>query len=77
MWAALASLALSLFKWVFGGAKQAEGEALGKAEQSNAALSQELNDVQKADAAAGAVSDSPASVRSDPENRDGPNYTGH
>jgi len=76
VWTALASFLLSIVKWAFGGRQQAEGEALGKAEQANASLSQELSDVQKANSAARSVDPSPDSVRLDPENRDGPNYRG-
>lgn len=35
MWAALVSLILAAFKWLFGGKQQTEGEAQGKAEQAS------------------------------------------
>ena len=74
MWTAFATLALSLLKWIFGGHQQSEGEAQGQAEQENAALTQELSNVQKAENAARAVD--PDGVSGDPNNRDSDNYKG-
>ena len=68
MWGAIASLVMGMFRWLFGGRQQAEGEAQGKAEQSVADLQKELSDVAKADAARGAVDGTPAGVVSDPDN---------
>jgi hypothetical protein len=74
MWSAIAGLLLSVFKWIWGGEKESEGEQLGRTEQENASLTEELKDVQKANSAASSVSSDRVSINDDPENRDGPNY---
>lgn len=74
MWEALSGLILSVVKWLFGQKQEAEGEQLGKTEEDNQALTEELNDVQKANSAAQSVSSDPDRMRDDPNNRDSPNY---
>lgn len=68
MWAALASFALSIVKWLFGGRQQAEGEAQGQTEQQVADANQELKNVEAADDARNSVSDDPSAVLDDPFN---------
>lgn len=76
MWSAIVTLALNIVKWIFGGRQQAEGEALGKSEQADAGITQELKNVEDANNAAAGLRNDPADILRDPENRDGPNYRG-
>lgn len=59
MWAAIAGLVLSIIKYLFGQRQQQEGVAQGRAEARAEGAERELNDVQKADAAAAAVDAAP------------------